>query len=160
MHKKFTLNAKDIQLLVYDFDGVLTDNKVILNENGTESVIVNRSDGLAMDTMRSAGIEQMIFTTEKIGIAKKRARKLGIPIKFGLRDKKSALIDYCKNKGISLKRVIYVGNDINDLEAMKIVEYPACPSDAYDEIKAISKIVLKSRGGDGVARELMSMVIK
>lgn len=153
------MKIKDIRLVVYDFDGVLTDNKVVVREDGLETVVVNRSDGLAIDMLRRAGMRQVIFTTEKNKVAETRARKLGIPIECGLGDKRSALTAYCKKEKIPLKNVLYIGNDLNDLDAMKIVGYPVCPSDAYQEIRDISKIVLRSRGGEGVARELMSCLI-
>ncbi len=150
------MNADHVRLLVYDFDGVLTDNSVILREDGLESVVVNRSDGLAMRMLRREGFKQIIFTTEKKGAAITRARKLGIPIASGLADKKAALVSYCKKWRIPLECVMYVGNDVNDLEAMKIAGYTACPADAYKEIREIAKVVLRTKGGHGVARELLT----
>jgi len=153
---------KDIQrrtrLIVYDFDGVLTNNKVILSADGMESVILDRSDGMAIRMIKDMGIEQVIMTSETTDIAVKRAEKLGIPAINKVVDKKIALLDYCKERSISPDLVLYIGNDINDLEAMKRAGYAACPSDAHDKIKKISDFVLKSRGGNGVVRELMDMI--
>ncbi len=150
----------DIKLIVYDFDGVFTDNKVILEENGTESVIVNRSDGLAVGLFKKMGMQQVILTTEKNKVAKARARKLGIEIKSGLEDKKAALMALCKTKGVLLRNVMYIGNDLNDLEAMKASGYPVAPDDAYAQVKKVAKIVTKTKGGDGVARELLDILLK
>jgi YrbI family 3-deoxy-D-manno-octulosonate 8-phosphate phosphatase len=154
--QKFLLN--DIQLIVYDFDGVLTDNKVILREDGLESVIVNRSDGLAINIIKGIGIKQIIVTTETNKVVEIRAIKLDIPIIKGVNKKKESIISFCNKNNIKLNKVIYIGNDINDLEIMRIVGYPICPSDAYEEVKRISKIILKSKGGSGVVREILKYI--
>lgn len=149
---------KGAKLIVYDFDGVMTDNKVILREDGLESVIVNRSDGLAVSRLKSCGIPQVILSTEKNKVAAKRAQKLDIPIIHGVSDKRESLKKYCRKNNVSLKDVVYVGNDLNDLQVMKSVGYPVCPSDACKEVRAISKIILSTVGGDGVVRELLDYI--
>lgn len=152
-------NIKNVQLIVYDFDGVLTDNKVLFREDGYENVFVNRSDGLAIAMIKKMGIDQIILSTEANKVVKRRADKLGIPAIIGAKDKKEELLIYCDKNNISLKKVIYIGNDINDLEVMKIAGYPICPSDAFKKIKSISIIILSARGGEGVARELLEYLI-
>ncbi len=149
---------ENVQLIVYDFDGVLTDNRVILREDGLESVIVNRSDGLAISIIKNLEIKQVILTTETNRIVETRASKLGVPVIKGVQNKKEILEEFCMENHIALESVVYIGNDINDLAAMKEVGYPMCPSDAYDEIKKVSKIVLKTKGGLGVVRELLSVL--
>lgn len=148
-------NLKDIELVAYDFDGVLTDNTVILREDGHESVIVNRSDGLAIGILKSWGIRQLILSKERNKIVSVRAKKLKIPCLQGVDDKKQSIIRYCREEGIRLKNTVYVGNDINDVEVLRIVGHPACPSDAYAEVKKIASIVLAAAGGAGVARDLL-----
>lgn len=159
MNSKFVI-GQGVELVIYDFDGVMTDNKVILREDGTESVIVSRSDGLAVSLIKRMGISQLILTTERNKVVYKRAKKLGIPLIQGVIDKKKALMDYCRKNDISKSKVIYVGNDINDLEAMLCVGHPICPMDAAEEIKEISKIILPVTGGNGVVRELLRYVEK
>ncbi len=159
MNSKFTI-GQDLELVVYDFDGVMTDNKVVLQEDGTESVIVNRSDGLAVSLIKGMGIRQMIITSEINKVVEKRANKLDIPLIQGILDKKEALMEHCERNSISMDKVIYVGNDINDLEAMLCVGYPICPLNAVEEIKEISKIVLPVTGGNGVVRELLRYIKK
>lgn len=149
---------EDAQLVVYDFDGVLTNNKIFLREDGLESAVFNRSDGLAISLINKLKLPQIILTTETNKIVEMRAKKLRIPVIKGVKDKKKVLSDYCRKNNISLKRVIYVGNDINDLGAMKMVGHSVCPADACDEIKNISKIVLNAKGGDGTARELLNYI--
>ena len=119
---------KNIQLIVYDFDGVMTDNRVILREDGLESVVVNRSDGLAIGIIKSMGIPQMILSKEQNKVLEARARKLGIPVLQGIDNKKETLIECCRNKNIFLSNVVYIGNDINDVDVMRIVGYPICPT--------------------------------
>ncbi|MCX5677967.1 MAG: HAD hydrolase family protein [Candidatus Omnitrophica bacterium] len=152
------IQLKDVGLIVYDFDGVLTDNRAIVSEKGAEGVMVNRSDGLAIDMMRRSGVEQVILTTEKNKTAVFRARKLRIPIKYGIDDKRDALERYCKIKGIPLGKVVYVGNDVNDLDAMAVVGWPVCPSDAYRAIKDVSRMILKTPSGSGAVRELAGCI--
>jgi len=143
------------QLFVYDFDGVMTDNTAILNEEGIESVVINRSDGLAVRYFYNLGIQQLILTTETSAVVNHRAKKLQIPIISGSENKKEALTLYCQKNSIPLKNVLYIGNDLNDLEVMKCVGYPLCPSDAYPEIKAIAKWIIPVAGGKGVIRYLL-----
>lgn len=156
--EKAVLN--NIQLVVYDFDGVMTDNRVILREDGLESVVVNRSDGLAVSIIKNMGIPQMILSKEQNKVVETRARKLGIPVLKGIDNKQEVLIEYCRNKNIFLSNVVYIGNDINDVDVMRIVGHPICPQDAYPEVRAISKFVIPVNGGNGVVRALLNYIEK
>ena len=149
---------RDIDLIVYDFDGVMTDNRVIVFQDGTEAVIVNRADGLGVDRFRSLGIPQLILSTETNPVVKARATKLDLEVIASCKDKKTALENYCAQKGYDLTRVIYIGNDLNDLQVMKIVGFPIAPSDAHPEIKKIAKLTTEAKGGDGVVKELSGYV--
>ena len=147
-----------IKLIVYDFDGVMTDNKVYVDQDGKETVQVNRGDGLGISEIKKLGIEQIIISTEKNPVVMKRATKLNIKCLQGIENKKLSLIDYCKENDIDLKNVAYVGNDINDKEAMEIVGYSFCPDDAHGSIKKISNHILDTKGGNGVIRELLDFI--
>ena len=149
-----------IKLIVYDFDGVMTDNKVYVDQDGKETVQVNRGDGLGISEIKKLGIEQIIISTEKNPVVMKRATKLNIKCLQGIENKKMSLIDYCKDNDIDLKNVAYVGNDINDKEAMEIVGTTYCPSDSHESIKAISDYVFKTKGGEGVIRQLLDLIIE
>lgn len=153
-----TIPAKDIDLIVYDFDGVMTDNRVIVFQDGTEAVIVNRADGLGVDHIRLFGIPQLILSTETNPVVKARANKLGLEVIASCEDKRIALKNYCVQNGFDLGKVLYIGNDINDLEVMKIVGYPVAPADAHPDITEIACIVTKAKGGEGVARELADLI--
>jgi N-acylneuraminate cytidylyltransferase len=143
------------RLLAYDFDGVMTDNGVYLSEDGLESVRVNRGDGLAVSMLRELGYEQLIVTTEANSVVTRRAKKLKLPILSSVEDKRAALIDYCQRTGTLLDEVLFVGNDLNDLEVMRAVGFSVCPADSAQEIKTVANLVLKSAGGAGVIREIL-----
>jgi Low specificity phosphatase (HAD superfamily) len=148
----------NIKLIVYDFDGVMTDNMVYLDQDGKESVQINRSDGLGVSEIKKMGIRQLILSTEKNPVVSMRAKKLKIECLQGVDNKQIVLRDYCNQNKIQIKTVAYVGNDINDKEAMEMVGYSFCPSDAHESIKNISHYTLKSKGGGGVSREILDVL--
>ena len=147
-----------INLIVYDFDGVMTDNKVYVDQDGREIVQVNRADGLGVSEIKKLGIQQIIISTEKNTVVSSRATKLGIPCLQGIENKKTVLMDYCEKNNIDLKNVAYMGNDLNDKDAMVITGVTFCPADAHDSIKTISDHILKTKGGNGVIRELFDLI--
>lgn len=145
--------GQQIDMIVYDFDGVMTNNHATVDEKGKESVIVNRADGLAISLFKKMNIPQVILSTENNPVVARRAEKLGIPVIQGVSDKKTALQQYLLSLKIDPINTVYIGNDINDLEAMLAVGIPICPSDASLEVKRISAIITDSKGGEGVIRE-------
>ena len=148
----------NIELMVYDFDGVMTDNKVYVDQNGKEMVQVNRGDGLGVSEIKKLGIQQIIISTEKNTVVSSRATKLGIPCLQGIENKKTVLMDYCEKNNIDLQNVAYMGNDLNDKDAMIMSGVTFCPADAHESIKAIAEYVLKTNGGNGVIRELYDFI--
>ena len=146
-------------LLVYDFDGVMTDNRVLVFQDGTEAVFTNRADGWGIDQMRKAGFRQIILSTETNPVVSARAKKLQIEVLQGRADKARDLADYCQFHGIALSKVLYVGNDINDLDAMLLAGYPVAPADAHPKVLAIAKHVTQARGGAGVIKEISEMLL-
>ena len=135
------IKYKNIKLLVYDFDGVMTNNKVYVDQKGNEMVQVNRGDGLGVDEIKKLDIHQVIISTEKNPVVSERASKLGIPCLQGIENKKSALLNYCQENAIELQQVAYIGNDINDKEAMEAIGITFCPADAHENIIYISDYV-------------------
>jgi len=154
------IDKSKIKLLVYDFDGVMTDNKVYVDQKGNEMVQVNRADGLGISEIKKLGIEQMIISTEKNPVVSTRAKKLDIKCLQGIDNKKEALKNHCINNNINLENVVYIGNDINDKEVMGVVGATFCPTDAHKSIKKISDHVMKTKGGYGVIRELFDLIKK
>ena len=143
-----------IEAIVYDCDGVLTDNKVIVDEDGKEYAVFNRGDGYAISKVFGLGIKQVVISTEVNPIVLKRCNKLQLEVYNGLSDKLSALKKYCDDNKIDLDNVLYVGNDLNDIDCMKSVGMRGCPFDAEKEIKDLSDWVSIKKGGDGVVRDL------
>ena len=157
--KDKVITIDDIDLFVFDFDGVLTDNLVHLDQNGTEWVSCSRADGLAFDVLRKLNKPSCILSTEKNAVVSARANKLGIPVLQGIGNKGESLRNFVKDKGYKLSKVLYVGNDVNDYDSMTISGFSACPADSHPKIKKISNFVLKTNGGKGVVRELLEDVL-
>jgi 3-deoxy-D-manno-octulosonate 8-phosphate phosphatase (KDO 8-P phosphatase) len=132
----------------------MTDNRVIVFQDGTEAVIVNRADGLGIDRFRSIGIPQLILSTETNPVVKARAVKLRLEVIASCKDKKNALESYCAQNDYAVNKVMYIGNDLNDLEVMRIVGFPIAPAGAHPKIKKIAKLITETKGGDGVVKEL------
>lgn len=155
----FIDELKELGAIFYDFDGVMTDNKVLVSDTGSESVFCNRSDGLAISEFRRIGIHQAIISTETNDVVERRAEKLHIPVIHKLDtshiDKGTVLENYCAENGISLLHSIFIGNDLNDQPAFKLVGYPCCPVDAYQPVKDIAVWISTKNGGYGVVRELL-----
>ena len=148
-----------INLIVYDFDGVMTDNRAILDQTGAESVIIHRGDGYGVRMIKdNLHISQIILSTEENPIVANRAEKLHIPVIHGVQDKKTVLEEYCEHHGISLENVLYVGNDLNDYEAMKLCGITLCPADAEPEILNYASTIIPVKGGAGVIRYLYRML--
>lgn len=154
-NKRVLINTQSIDLIVYDFDGVMTDNKVVVLEDGREAVSCSRTDGLAVSRIKKRGIPQIIMSSESNKVVKVRARKLGIPALCNVEDKKSTLLAYCKKNNYNLKKIIYIGNDINDLSTMRIVGYPIATLDAEKEIKNAALLIINKKGGEGVIKGLI-----
>lgn len=149
-----------IGLIVSDFDGVMTDNRVMVDETGKETVYVSRADGQAIHMLRSMGIDLVIISTEVNGVVKKRAEKLKIECIQNVSNKAECLQRYCKERNIPLQNVAYIGNDVNDFEAMQLVRIRIVPNDAYEEVKDIADYVTETRGGYGVVREVAGVIKK
>ena len=151
--------AGSVRLVVYDFDGVMTDNTVIVDQDGSESIVANRSDGLAVGLIRKLGIEQFILSTETNPVVRARAEKIGLEVKHGVGDKASTLIELVAKQGIPLSEVLYVGNDINDSDAMALAGFKVAPADAHPAILALADYTTIAKGGHGVVRELADVLM-
>ena len=150
----------DLKLIIYDFDGVMTDNRVLVFEDGKEAVFCNRSDGLAVEMIRKAGIKQFILTSENNLVTSIRAFKLKIPLNIS-NNKKKTVEEICNSVNTSISNsVVFVGNDLNDLEAIKAVGFSFCPADACYEVKKVVDVVTISKGGEGVIREIYGILME
>ena len=160
MHQTAKIEIDDIDALVFDFDGVLTNNLVHLDQDGKEWVSCSRGDGLAFDVLRKLNKPTYILSTEKNPVVSARAKKLKVPVLQGVGNKAIAVDELAKQEGHGLSRIFYVGNDLNDYRAMLKCGYSACPSDSHPVIKNIAARTLSTKGGDGVVRELLEVVLQ
>jgi len=159
MHKAPLFDLDKISVFIFDFDGVLTDNIVFIDQNGIESVACSRADGLAFDILHRLKKKSYILSTEKNQVVEARAKKLKIPVIQGINNKVNALKELKKEEGINFKSALYMGNDLNDYHAMQLCGISVCPADSHPKIKEISDIVLKTNGGNGVVRELLEDIL-
>lgn len=154
------ISIQDIDAFVFDFDGVMTNNLVYLDQEGRELVSCSRADGLAFDALRKIGKPAYILSTEKNTVVTARANKLGIEALQGISDKVAAIRELANRENYNLAKILYTGNDINDYRAMQECGYSACPSDSHEQIIKLSTFVLDSKGGNGVVRELLEKILK
>lgn len=148
-----------VKAVVTDFDGVHTSDRVTVDENGIESVTVNRSDGMGVSMLKKAGIEMLILSTETNGVVAARAAKLGVEVIHGCDDKPTALRAWASRRGIALTDIAYLGNDVNDIGCLRLVGFPVAVADAHPAALHAAHIVLRRHGGDGVVRELADRVL-
>jgi 3-deoxy-D-manno-octulosonate 8-phosphate phosphatase (KDO 8-P phosphatase) len=150
-----------IKLLLTDCDGVLTDTGVYYSERGEELKRFSIRDGMGVERLRKlAGIETGIVTGESSGSVKKRAEKLKIEeLHLGANNKIDVLNEILVRRNLTTENIAFIGDDMNDLEVMKIVGVAACPGDAIAEIKNNSNYICKNRGGNGALREFAEMII-
>jgi YrbI family 3-deoxy-D-manno-octulosonate 8-phosphate phosphatase len=143
-----------IRLLVFDFDGVFTDNAVWVDAAGLESVRCWRSDGLGLARLRRMGLEMMVLSTEKNPVVATRCAKLQIPCEHGVEDKATRLASIVQAKGLDWKFVAFVGNDTNDLGCLHSVGLPIAVADADPRILKACRWVTNRAGGFGAVREV------
>ncbi|MBM3231064.1 HAD hydrolase family protein [Candidatus Peregrinibacteria bacterium] len=149
----------DIALVVFDFDGVMTDNTVKVFADGNEYVEVNRSDGLGIDSLRKAGVPMMVLSTEQHPVVAARCAKLRLPCHQGIADKLEFLKEYLKNEGIAPEHVAYLGNDINDLACLSFVGFGVVVADAHQDVLPAADVVLTQKGGKGAVREFCDKLL-
>ncbi len=149
-----------IALIVFDFDGVMTDNLVWVMEDGREAVACSRADGLGFKILRQHGLQLLIMSTETNPVVRARARKLKVPVLQSVEDKGTAIRNYCTKHGLELSQVAFVGNHVNDLPAMRLVGYPIAVGDAHASVKKIAWRVLRTVGGRGVSCEIAEKLLR
>ena len=147
--------SKQIKALVMDFDGVLTDNKVIVNEDGSESVTCSRDDGYAIEKIKELGIITLILTREENNVVIARARKLNTEIIKGEKEKLETLKKWCLKNNIFPEGLAYIGNDLPDIECLEYAKYSFCPADAFAIVRKKAEFILNKKGGDGCIREIL-----
>jgi YrbI family 3-deoxy-D-manno-octulosonate 8-phosphate phosphatase len=149
----------DVDAVVLDFDGTQTDDRVLIDADGREIVAVHRGDGLGVAHLRKAGLELLILSTEQNPVVAARAHKLRIPVLHGIDRKDLALKQWCEERGLAPERVLYVGNDVNDLPCFHLVGWPVAVASAHDSVRAAARAVTATPGGEGAVREIASWLL-
>ncbi|MCB1201478.1 MAG: HAD-IA family hydrolase [Leptospiraceae bacterium] len=154
--------AANIQLMLSDNDGVLTDACVYYSESGETLKKYNMRDGMGFDRLREiAKIETGIVTREETEFARRRAEKLKLSeVLIGIKDKPLAIREIAKAKNLSLEQIGFIGDDMNDLEVLKIVGFAACPKDALPAILEVCHVVAHLPGGHGAFRCVAEFIIE
>lgn len=151
---------QDIKMLVLDFDGVLTDNRVWVDGEGNEMVAANRSDSLGIEILqKKTGIEVMVLSKETNPVVTARCKKLNLPVLQAVEDKAKAIQQVMADKGFTPSQTIFLGNDINDLPAFSEVGFTAAPVDAHPKVRRQADRVLSLPGGRGAVRELCDWIL-
>ncbi|MEV6564034.1 acylneuraminate cytidylyltransferase [Streptomyces kronopolitis] len=149
----------DIDAVVLDFDGTQTDDRVLIDADGREIVAVHRGDGLGVAALRRAELKLLILSTETNPVVAARARKLRVPVLHGIDRKDLALKQWCEEAGIAPERVLYVGNDVNDLPCFDLVGWPVAVANAHDVVRGAARAVTATPGGSGAVREIAAWLL-
>lgn len=148
-----------IELLVLDFDGVMTDNRVLVDQDGREAVWVHRGDGWGIARLQEAGVRVMVLSTETNPVVGARCQKLKIPYVQGCEDKLAALQRIAREANLTPAAIAYVGNDVNDLACLQWVGAPIVVADAVNQVRNVGKRITKKPGGHGAVREVADWIL-
>ncbi|MGZ6346275.1 MAG: cytidylyltransferase domain-containing protein [Anaerolineales bacterium] len=148
-----------VKLLILDFDGVITDNRVWVDETGREMVAANRSDSLGINKLRDVGVETLVISKETNPVVAARCRKMDIACIQGVNDKKTALLKVLAERNVAPAQVVYLGNDVNDLPCFPLVGWAVAVADALPEVARKADFVLSRLGGHAAVRELCDLLL-
>lgn len=154
-----TPTSDDIDAVVLDFDGTQTDDRVLIDSDGHEAVTVHRGDGLGIAALRRAGLPVLILSSETNPVVAARAAKLKVPVLHGIDRKDLALKQWCEENGIAPERVLYAGNDVNDLPCFGLVGWPVAVAGAHDVVRAAARAITTAEGGHGAIREIAAWLL-
>lgn len=152
---------KKVEMIVFDFDGVITDNLVWTDQDGREMVAASRSDGMLTRQLREHGVQGLVLSSEENPVVKARAQKIGLETISGIpvHAKGEKLREVLAQRKIKAENVIYVGNDVNDLPCFEVAGWAVAVPDAYPEVLRAADFVLSKPGGRGAVREVCEMVL-
>ncbi len=154
-----TQTLNQIKAVIFDFDGVFTDNRVIVSTTGEEFVICDRGDGMGTNLLAAAGIKMLILSKEKNAVVTSRGKKLNIEVIQGCDDKLPELIQWLQKNNVDAQQAAYIGNDINDLECLKHVGVAVIPADAHYSVIDTATWILQHNGGRGAIREFADVLL-
>lgn len=159
--RAFVKRLQGIRIVATDVDGVLTDAGMYYAESGDEFKKFNTRDGMGLKLLQKAGVVTAIVTQETTKLVARRAEKLAIPeVHQGTFDKLSTIKAIAERHGSTLANVAYIGDDVNDLDALRAVGFSAAPADGHQSVKRIVKYVCRAKGGEGAVRELADMILE
>ena len=151
----------EVRAVVFDFDGVMTDNAVYLSEDGKESVRCNRGDGWGIARLRDAGIRLAVMSSELNPVVRARCEKLELECFQGLgRSKLGKFTAWCTEHDLDLAHTVYVGNDANDVDCLAAAGVGVVPADAHRSVRHVADWVLAAEGGKGAVRELCDLILE
>jgi N-acylneuraminate cytidylyltransferase len=150
---------EQVKMLVLDFDGVLTDDRVWTDAEGNERVAAHRGDGMGIALLKKAGVEVQVLSSEENPVVAARCRKLDIPVEQGLKDKGAALKKLIKEGKLNAEQVVYVGNDVNDLDCFAIAGFAVAVADAHAHVSRHADLQLSKKGGHGAVREVCDLIL-
>jgi 3-deoxy-D-manno-octulosonate 8-phosphate phosphatase (KDO 8-P phosphatase) len=149
-----------VRLLAMDVDGVLTDAGMYYSESGDELKKFNTRDGMGIKLLQAAGLVTAFITREKTAIVERRGQKLAVPeVHQGVDDKLAVLTTLAQKYGLSLDQVSYIGDDVNDLEALRAVGFSAAPADAMPSVLTAVHYICAEKGGEGAVREIADLIL-
>ena len=158
--KEITKKLKKIRLVISDVDGVLTDGCMYYSQMGEKLKKFHTRDGMAVELLLEREIPVILITKENSSIVKSRAKKIRITKLYsGIKFKEKKLKEICDKFSVTPKEIAYIGDDVNDINIMKMVGHSFCPSDSVFKIMQISNYVCKSKGGEGVLREVTDLIL-
>lgn len=149
-----------IDTAIFDFDGVFTDNNVIVDQNGCEYVVCSKLDGIGLSMLSDHGIEAFVLSSETNPVVSIRCKKLGIDCVQSVENKGRFLRSWRTNENNKLKTVLYVGNDTNDLEVLPFVEFFVAVADAVPSVLVKADWITHKGGGKGAVREVCEQIIR
>jgi N-acylneuraminate cytidylyltransferase len=149
-----------VTAIAFDFDGVFTDDRVLVSQTGEESVFCSRSDGMGIGLLRDAGIHMIIISKEPNPVVAARAKKLSLEVVQGCDDKLPVLREWMTRISSTPDTTAYMGNDINDVECMNFVGIAIAPCDAHPLVLDIADVVTKNPGGRGAIREIADNLLQ
>jgi 3-deoxy-D-manno-octulosonate 8-phosphate phosphatase (KDO 8-P phosphatase) len=147
-----------VRLVVFDFDGVFTDNTVLIDGEGGEAVRCWRSDGLGLSKLKALRIPTWVISTETHPVVSRRCQKLGIPCRQGIDDKAGELAKLAGELGVALSEVVYVGNDINDIGCLRSAGIAIVVLDAHPDVLSHARYRTARAGGFGAVREVCDWI--
>lgn len=149
-----------VDLVVFDFDGVMTDDKVYVNQDGVEMVAANRSDGMGISLMHKTGIKMIVLSSEVNPVVTARCNKLRLPVIQGVEKKAEVLRRFLMENSINPDHVIFIGNDVNDLPCFNEVGCALVVADAHPAVLRQADIILQHKGGKGGVREVCDLLLE